>query len=102
MALEKKSFDQWAAWDLQQRAEQYLRERRPEGYRMSPAHERQLEPLRQQISCAYELEDTDAHEQAISRMVRLALEEDYASYRRHLEETASSPEVPGVKSAQGP
>ncbi len=79
------------------RAEQYLRERRPEGYRMSPAHERQLEPLRQQISRAYKLEDPDAHERAVARMVRLALE-DYASDRhRRLEETPRSPEIPGVK-----
>lgn len=61
------------------RAEQYLRERRPAGYRFSATLERELEPLGREINRSYELEDPDAHEKAVARMVHLALK-DYARY----------------------
>lgn len=85
----ERSWDREAAWDLQMRAEQYIRERRPEGYRMSDALAGEIEPLRRDIGQAFETESHDAHERVVSRMVRLSLND----YARHERERARRPEA---------
>jgi hypothetical protein len=76
-----KMWDQAMALDLQSKAEDYLLEHKPEGYKRSAQAEAGRKQLRLGIDRAYYRRDVTQHKNAVDEMVRGTLKE-YANWRR--------------------
>jgi hypothetical protein len=74
-----KMWDKEAALDLQAKAEAYLLEHKPEGYRRSDRAEAIAKRTRLEIDQAYCAHDVARHKKAVDKMVLSTLE-DYADW----------------------
>jgi hypothetical protein len=74
-------WDQAMALDLQSKAEDYLLEHKPEGFKRSTRAEANRNQLRLGIDRAYYRRDVSQHKNAVDEMVLSTLKE-YANYWR--------------------
>lgn len=74
-------WDEALALDLQSKAEDYLLEHKPEGYKRSARAEANRNQLRLGIDRAYYRRDVTQHKNAVDEMV-LDILKEYANYRR--------------------
>jgi 16S rRNA U516 pseudouridylate synthase RsuA-like enzyme len=79
----RKMWDQAMALDLQSKAEDYLLEHKPEGYRRSTQAEEGRRQLRLGIDRAYYRRDAAQHKNAVDEMVLDTLKEYANWYREH-------------------
>jgi hypothetical protein len=85
----KKMWDQAAAQELQVKAEAYLLEHKPQGYKRSAGAEADRRQLRLGIDQAYYRRDVGQHKKAVDEMVLSTLK-DYARWLgRHRGEKSS-------------
>ncbi len=73
-------WDQAAAQELQAKAEAYLLEHKPEGYKRSSQAEAERKQLRLGIDRAYYRHDVGQHKKAVDELVLSTLKE-YANWR---------------------
>jgi hypothetical protein len=74
-------WDEAAALDLRRKAEDYLRERKPEGYEPTERATTDAIRIREDIRLAYYWHDAGLHKKAVDEMVISTLE-DYARWIR--------------------
>jgi hypothetical protein len=82
-------------WRISEAGEQAMRVLRPPGHMPTPEEERRLGKLLEAHMLASREMDVEAYRETMVALLEAAC----SSYRRHIEDPASSPEVPGAQPA---